>query len=216
MQILSFERVSLQYPQGIEALKEVSFELKKGELFTLVGPNGSGKTTLLKLIYMELFPTRGTVRVKGFSSSKIRSRDIPCLRRRLGIVPQATELLEERDVFENVALAMRAVGGKGIRRRVWEVLSQTGLSSRARSSPHQLSGGEAKRVAIARALVNQPFLLLADEPTGGIDQERAEGILSLLKRINRQGTAILLATQDERVGQSLAGGILRIAQGRLI
>ncbi len=216
MQILSFERVSLQYPQGIEALREVSFELKKGELFTLVGPNGSGKTTLLKLIYMELFPTRGTVRVKGFSSSKIRSRDIPYLRRRLGIVPQATELLGERDVFENVALAMRAVGGKGIRRRVWEVLSQTGLSSRARSSPHQLSGGEAKRVAIARALVNQPFLLLADEPTGGIDQERAEGVLSLLKRINRQGTAILLATQDERVGQSLAGGILRIAQGRLI
>ncbi len=216
MQILSFERVSLRYPGGIEALQEVSFALNKGELLTLVGPNESGKTTLLKLIYMELLPTRGIVRVNGFSSNKIRPRDIPYLRRKLGIVPQTTELLEERDVFENVALAMRAVGGKGIRRRVWEVLGQTGLSSRARSSPQQLSGGETKRVAIARALVNQPLLLLADEPTGGIDRERAEGIISLLKRINSQGTAILLATQEERGAQRLAGEVLRITKGRLI
>ena len=214
MEILSFERVGLRYPGGKEALQEISFGLKKGELLTLVGPNGSGKTTLLKLIYMELLPTRGVVRIDGFSSHKIRPREIPYLRRKLGIVPQTTELLEDRDVFENVALAMRAVGARGIRRRVWEVLGQTGLSGRARSLPHQLSGGEAKRVAIARALVNQPFLLLADEPTGGIDRERAEGIFSLLKTINSQGTAILLATQEERGAENLPGGILRIEQGR--
>ena len=119
MEILSFERVSYSYPEGVDALKGVSFGLKKGELLTLVGPNGSGKTTLLKLIYMELFPTRGRVWVDGYSSQKIRPREIPKLRRRLGIVPQTSLLLEERDVFENVALAMRAVGGKGIKGRGW-------------------------------------------------------------------------------------------------
>jgi len=214
--ILTLEQVSLHYPQGVEALKRVSFELKRGEFLTLVGPNGAGKTTLLKLVYMELLPSRGTVWVDGYSSRKIRPRQIPYLRRRLGIVPQGIQLLEDRDVFENVALALRVVGGKGMRKRAWQVLSQTGLGSRARSFPHQLSGGEAKRVVIARALVNQPILLLADEPTGGIDGGWAEGILSLLRRINGEGTTVLLATQDERIAHSLPGETLRIAEGRLI
>ncbi len=216
MGILSFERVSLQYPHGAEALKEVSFELEKGEFHILVGPNGAGKTTLLKLIYMELLPSQGVVRVDGYSSSRIRSKEIPYLRRKLGIVPQEGGLLEDRDVFENVALALRAVGGGEIRRRVWEVLSETGLGSRARSFPDQLSGGEAKRVVISRALVNRPILLLADEPTGGIDQGRSEEIFRVLRKINQEGTTILLATQDERVVGCLPGRVLRIEEGRLI
>jgi len=179
-------------------INNVSLKIHKGEFVYLIGKTGSGKTTLLRLIYMDLLPNKGNVIVSSFSSSNIKKTHIPYLRRKVGVIFQDFKLLMDRNVFENVAFAMKVAGAsrKQIKSRVLSVLTQVGLHHRRYHMPLKLSGGEQQRVVVARALVNEPFILLADEPTGNLDPEASEDILDLLEDINKKGTAILMATHN--------------------
>lgn len=196
--MILFQNVSKQYPKTGYALRDVSFHLGRGEFVFVVGPSGAGKTTLVKLITMEEPPSSGTVRVSGFSSDRVRRRDIPHLRRRLGVVFQDFRLLKSRTARENVAFSMEVIGAprEKIDVAVPRTLAAVGLASKADHRPTELSGGEQQRVAIARALVNEPFVLLADEPTGNLDAEVSRDILRLCKDINLRGMAVLFVTHD--------------------
>jgi cell division transport system ATP-binding protein len=198
MQVIRFTGVSKSYPRGGLALRNVNLVLSKGEFVFLTGPSGAGKSTLLKLISMELRPTHGEVRVSGFSSARIHRREIPYLRRRLGIIFQDFRLLKTRTARENVAFALEVTGASRevIAPKVQRTLAAVGLAEKADRYPRELSGGEQQRVAIARALVNDPFILLADEPTGNLDTRTSLEILRLLRQINTLGMAVLLATHD--------------------
>ncbi len=179
-------------------LDHVSLEIEAGEFISLVGTTGSGKSTLLRLLYMDLRPDTGSVMVGKFSSGTITSKQIPLLRRKLGVVFQDFKLLEDRSVYDNVAFSLYVTNARtvDIKKKVLNVLAHVGLSHKRNSMPHQLSGGEQQRVAIARALVNEPILLLADEPTGNLDPSTSLDILKLLKDINAKGTAVLMATHN--------------------
>ena len=196
--MIRFTKVTKDYPRLGAALNDVSFNVGKGEFVFLTGPSGAGKSTILKLIYMEERPTDGEVRVAGMSSVTIRPRDIPRLRRKLGIVFQDFRLLEDRTAEANVAFALEVTGTprSSIGSKVSRVLTQVGLASKATSYPRELSGGEQQRVAIARALVNDPILLIADEPTGNLDDRATRGVFQLLRDINASGTAVLMATHN--------------------
>jgi cell division transport system ATP-binding protein len=196
--MIRFTKVTKDYPRLGAALNDVSFNVGKGEFVFLTGPSGAGKSTILKLIYMEERPTDGEVRVAGMSSVTIRPRDIPKLRRKLGIVFQDFRLLEDRTAEANVAFALEVTGTprSSIASKVSRVLTQVGLASKATSYPRELSGGEQQRVAIARALVNDPILLIADEPTGNLDDRATRGVFQLLRDINASGTAVLMATHN--------------------
>jgi cell division transport system ATP-binding protein len=196
--VIQFSHVTKEYEGGFTALQDVSFFVDKGEFVFLCGASGAGKTTALKLLYMGEFPSSGRVSVCGYDSHKIRPRDIPYLRRKLGIVFQDFKLLPDRTTFENVAFALRAIGAKerAMKRKVFEVLAATGLSHKASYLPSQLSGGEQQRVCIARAMVNDPWVLLADEPTGNLDEGVSADIFSLLQSINSSGTTVVMATHD--------------------
>jgi cell division transport system ATP-binding protein len=196
--MIQFSHVTKLYGPSFEALADVSFFIDKGEFVFLTGASGAGKTTLLKHIYMEEFPTKGQVFVGGHDSKYTRPADVPKLRRKLGIVFQDFRLLSDRDIFENVAFAMRVTGKREreVKRKVFEVLAQTGLSHKCSYFPQQLSGGEQQRVCIARAIVNDPWILLADEPTGNLDVGVSRDILALLQTINSWGTTVLMATHD--------------------
>ena len=196
--MIRFTKVTKDYPKLGAALNDVSFSVGKGEFVFLTGPSGAGKSTILKLIYMEERPTDGEVRVAGLSSVTIRPRDIPKLRRKLGIVFQDFRLLEDRTAEANVAFALEVTGTprSSIASKVSRVLTQVGLASKATSYPRELSGGEQQRVAIARALVNDPVLLIADEPTGNLDDRATRGVFQLLRDINASGTAVLMATHN--------------------
>ncbi len=199
------------------ALDDVSLTVANGEFVFVVGPSGAGKSTLLRMIYMEEAPDEGQVVVGEFVSTRMKRRHIPLLRRRVGIIFQDFKLLDDRDVFENVAIAMRITGARGfdIRRRVNQVLNQVGLFHKRKDMPHELSGGEQQRVAIARALVNHPAILLADEPTGNLDPDATDDILRLLFRINSAGTAVLMATHDHEMVRNFGQRILHLRDGRL-
>ncbi len=179
-------------------LNQVSLRISKGEFVYLIGKTGAGKTTLLRLIYLDLFPSQGNIIVENYSSATIKRRQIPYLRRKVGVVFQDFKLLSDRNVYENVAFALRVIGAsrREIKSRVLSVLTQVGLNHKRYHLPHTLSGGEKQRVAIARALVNEPFILLADEPTGNLDPEASRDILELLEDINRSGTAVCMATHN--------------------
>jgi len=196
--MIRFTKVTKDYPRLGAALNNVSFSVAKGEFVFLTGPSGAGKSTILKLIYMEERPTDGEVRVCGMSSVTIRRGEIPKLRRRLGIVFQDFRLLEDRTAEANVGFALEVTGAPRatIASKVARVLTQVGLASKATSYPRELSGGEQQRVAIARALVNDPVLLIADEPTGNLDDRATRGIFQLLREINASGTAVLMATHN--------------------
>ncbi len=196
--VLRLDAATKEYPRTGVALKDVSFEVQKGEFVFLTGASGSGKSTLLKLLSFAERPTRGEVKVSGFSSATLRDSDIPQLRRRLGIVFQDFRLLTDRTVEANIAFALEVTGtpAAAISPKVGRLLTQVGLASKATSMPHELSGGEQQRVAIARALANDPFLLLADEPTGNLDERATRGIVQLLREINALGTAVIMATHD--------------------
>jgi len=198
-------------------LQDVSFRLLKGEFVYLAGSSGAGKSTILRLVYMDLFPNRGTVIVEKFSSAKIRPRRIPLLRREIGVVFQDFKLLTDRSAYDNVALAMRVVGAKGreIKRRVLRVLAEVSLGHKRDHYPAELSGGEQQRVAIARAIVNQPVIVLADEPTGNLDAKNSKDVMETLEKINRQGTAVLMATHDEELIRHYPHRVIRIKDGRL-
>jgi len=196
----------------------VDFQMKPGEFVYIVGPSGSGKSTLLRLVHMDIFPLRGRVKVANYHSQSVKSNDIPFLRRKVGMVFQDYKLLDDRNVFENVAFALWATGipSRKIKKRVLQVLTEVRLSHKRYSMVQDLSGGEQQRVAIARSLANEPFLLLADEPTGNLDSESAEEIMRLLKRINGKGTAILMTTHREELVRQFPGRLLRIHQERLV
>ncbi len=195
--MVEFQNVSVWFGDNL-VFKNLNFKVNDGEFVFIAGPTGSGKSTLLRLIYMDILPNRGKVIVGKFDSSRIKRKQIPYLRRRLGIVFQDFKLLEDRNVFENVALALHVTGArkKEVNKKVLTALAEVGLSHKKNNMPEELSGGEQQRVAIARAIVNEPFLILADEPTGNLDPETSIEIIELLKKINLRGTSIIMATHN--------------------
>jgi len=205
--MIRFEHVSKEYPRSGLALQDVSFRLRKAEFCFLTGHSGAGKSTILRLIHMAERPTHGEVHVAGYTSSQVRSREIALLRRKLGFVFQDFRLLPNRTAAENVAFALEVTGVRrgATRIRVSKLLAQVGLASKAESYPVELSGGEQQRVAIARALAHSPMVLLADEPTGNLDERAARGILDLFRSINAAGTAIVMATHDLELIRSVPG-----------
>jgi cell division transport system ATP-binding protein len=196
--MIRFTHVTKNYPRTGTALQDVTLHVSKGEFVFLTGPSGAGKTTLLKMVYMEERPTVGEVRVSGASSVTATSRDVSKLRRKLGIVFQDFRLLDNRTAEQNIGFALEVTGAPAgvIGPRVARVLTQVGLAAKGTAYPRELSGGEQQRVAIARALVNDPFVLLADEPTGNLDDRATRGIFQLLRDINASGTAVLMATHN--------------------
>jgi cell division transport system ATP-binding protein len=196
--VIRFHNVFKSFPNGALALKDVSFHVSKSEFVFLTGHSGAGKSTILKLLFGEQRPSQGEVKVSGFSIGELRSGDIPKLRRRLGVVFQDFRLLEERSAAENVAFALEVTGARRdtIPARTMRVLTQVGLAAKSRGYPRELSGGEQQRVAIARALVNDPAILLADEPTGNLDERATRGVFQLLREINAGGTVVVMATHD--------------------
>jgi cell division transport system ATP-binding protein len=216
--VIRFNKVFKAFPKGSLALKDVSFHLAKGEFLFLTGHSGAGKSTILRLVYADDLPTSGMVRVSGFSTSSLKARDIPRLRRRLGIVFQDFRLLEDRTAEENVAFALEVTGTrKGvIAPKVMRVLTQVGLAAKSQAYPRELSGGEQQRVAIARALVNDPLVLLADEPTGNLDERATRGVFQLLRDINATGTAVVLATHDLDLVRSAPYRTIELQEGAVV
>ncbi len=196
--IIRFTGVNKEYARTGTALAGISLEIAKGEFVFLTGPSGSGKSTLLKMIYLEERPSRGEIKVSGVSTVTARGGDVARLRRKLGIVFQDFRLLEDRTAEQNVSFALEVTGAAraAIGPKVSRALAQVGLAAKATSLPRELSGGEQQRVAIARALVNDPFVLIADEPTGNLDDRATRGIFQLLREINAAGTAVVMATHD--------------------
>ena len=194
--MIEFTDVVKSYREGNDALKGVNMQIEDGEFCFLVGPSGSGKSTIIKLITGELKPTSGTVHVNGYSLERIRKREVPYLRRTIGVVFQDFRLIPKMTVYDNVAFAMRVVGAREreIRERVPYVLNLVGLSSKEHRHPGELSGGEQQRLAIARALINNPSTIIADEPTGNLDPQMSFEIMSLLQEINNLGTTMLVVT----------------------
>lgn len=206
------------YDNGTHALKGVSFTVDDGEFVFLVGPSGSGKSTIIKLLTAELEPTAGSVLVNGFVLEKIRPRAIPYLRRTLGVIFQDFRLIENKTVYDNVAFAMRVIGaGEGaIKKRVPYVLDLVGLENKGRRLPHELSGGEQQRVAIARALVNNPSVIIADEPTGNLDPSRSLEIMMLLEQINALGTTVMVVTHEKELVNRFTKRVVAIDEGKII
>ncbi len=217
--MIRFTNVSKSYPRSAgTALRSVSFKLAKGEFAFLTGPSGAGKTTILKLAYMDELPTAGDVSVGPYGTATLRRREIPLLRRRLGIVFQDFRLLDDRTAEQNVAFALEVIGAQraSIPGKVSRALAQVGLSSKATALPKELSGGEQQRVALARALVNDPFLLIADEPTGNLDERATRGVFQLLREINGMGTAVLMATHDLDLVRGSEYRTIELAQGEIV
>lgn len=206
------------YPNGIKALKGISVRLEDGEFAFLVGPSGSGKSTIMRLLTGEIAATDGTIIVNGFNLSKLKLRKMPLLRRTMGVIFQDFRLIEKKTVYENVAFAMRVIGAgnKEIRKRVPYVLSLVGLEEKAKMCPTELSGGEQQRVAIARALVNNPSLIIADEPTGNLDPARSLEIITLLQKINELGTTVLIVTHEKALVDRFSQRVIAIDGGRII
>ena len=216
--MIEFIDVVKSYDQGNKALNGVTMQIEDGEFVFLVGPSGSGKSTIIKLITGELKPTSGTVHVNGYSLERIRKREIPYLRRTVGVVFQDFRLITNMTVYENVAFAMRVVGatGREIRKRVPYVLELVGLSGCEDRLPRELSGGEQQRVAIARALVNAPHMIIADEPTGNLDPAKSLEIMMLLQKINELGTTVLVVTHEKELVNALDKRVVAIRDGVLI
>ncbi len=217
--MIELKDVSASYPLPDGDTKQVfsglNLFIARGEMVYLVGPTGSGKTTLLRLLYMETPPMTGVVRVADFRSDRMKASDKPYLRRSLGIVFQDFQLLPDRDVYENVAFALYVTGKRGreVRNRVLHVLSWVGLSHKRRRLPHELSGGEQQRVVIARAIANEPWVILADEPTGNLDPAVSDEIQSLFLNLHSQGMTILMATHDYRLVKKYPSRTLAVAEG---
>jgi cell division transport system ATP-binding protein len=203
---------------GQVVLDRLNLLIRDGEFVYLVGATGAGKSSLLRLLYMDLKPDSGTVRVLDYASTTTKPREIPRLRRRLGIVFQDFKLLEDRDVYENVAFALYVTDTRrsDIKKKVFHSLSDVGVSHKRNQMPHELSGGEQQRVVIARALVNSPSLLLADEPTGNLDPGTSAEIMELLKKINMRGTAVLMGTHNYDLVRKYPARVIQLKDGKLI
>ncbi|HHV96967.1 MAG TPA: cell division ATP-binding protein FtsE [Clostridiaceae bacterium] len=216
--MIEFIKVKKVYPNDVVALNNINVKINKGEFVFLVGQSGSGKSTFLKLILKEEDPTEGTIFVNGYEVSAMKRRDIPYLRRSIGVVFQDFRLLPDKTVYENVAFAMRITEAlpKEIRRQVPMALGLVGLSRKANVFPNQLSGGEQQRVAVARAIVNNPSILIADEPTGNLDPETSWEIMKLLVDINNRGTTVVVATHEKSIVDSLKKRVICLDRGTII
>lgn len=215
--MVEFKDVSVTYSSGVDALNKVNLKINDGDFAFVVGPSGAGKSTLIKLVLKEIDATSGTVMVNGFNLKKLRRRKIPALRRTIGVVFQDFRLIPTMTVYENVAFVLRVIDApaKYIRSRVPYVISLVGLSDKVKSYPTELSGGEQQRVALARALVNDPQLIIADEPTGNIDPALSYEIVELLKGINECGTTILMVTHEHDLVRYFGGRIININKGQI-
>ena len=216
--MIEFSDVTKSYNQGTQALRGVSFQIEDGEFAFLVGPSGSGKSTVMKLITGELKPSSGMVHVNGYSLERIRKREIPFLRRTIGVVFQDFRLIGSKTVYDNVAFAMRVIGApeKEIRERVPYVLSLVGLDTKCHRHPNELAGGEQQRLAIARALVNNPSTIIADEPTGNLDPAMALEIMSLLEEINNLGTTVLVVTHAAELVERFEKRVIVLNEGLVV
>ena len=216
--MIQFTDVVKSYEQGNKALNGVTMQIEDGEFVFLIGPSGSGKSTIIKIITGELKPTSGAVHVNGYSLERIRKREIPYLRRTVGVVFQDFRLIEKMTVYENVAFAMRVVGAKEkeIRERVPYVLELVGLEGKMNRHPNEMSGGEQQRLAIARALVNNPSTIIADEPTGNLDPERSFEIMALLQEINNLGTTVLVVSHDQNLVELFGKRVIAIDDGIVV
>jgi cell division transport system ATP-binding protein len=216
--VIKFRDVSKTYPNGAQALKGVSFHVPRGQFVFLTGHSGAGKSSILSLILGAHHPSQGEVRVSGFSIGGLSASDLPKLRRRLGVVFQDFRLLGQRTAEENVAFALEVTGTRAnlIPNKVMKALTRVGLAGKARSYPRELSGGEQQRVAIARALVNDPPVLLADEPTGNLDERATRGVFQLLQDINAGGTVVLMATHDLELIRQAQYRTLELRGGELV
>ncbi|MBE6788099.1 MAG: cell division ATP-binding protein FtsE [Ruminococcaceae bacterium] len=216
--MICFDCVSKVYPNGTKALDNVSFAIEKGEFAFIVGASGAGKSTLLKLIMREEKTSSGHISVNGYELSNLRQSDIPKLRRSMGIVFQDFRLIENMTVYENVEFAMRVTNAssRSIRKRVPYVLGLVGLADKARSYPAQLSGGQQQRVSLARALVNNPSIIIADEPTGNVDPQMSHEIVELLNEINHCGTTILMVTHEHNLVSEFGRRVITIRDGKVV
>ncbi len=217
--MIRLENVSKVYPAGARpALDSISIDIEKGEFVFLIGQSGSGKSTVLRLVLREELPTRGTVTVDSRNVGKLPGRKVPELRRKIGCVFQDFRLLPKKTVYENVSFALEVINKspKAIKRTVPEVLDLVGLTGKAKRMPGELSGGEQQRVAIARAFVNRPLVLLADEPTGNLDPDTSQGIMTLLERINRTGTTVVMATHDNNIVDAMRRRVIELDNGIVI
>ena len=216
--MIEFRNVYKVYEPGTKALNGVSPKIEDGEFVFLVGPSGSGKSTIIKILTAELQPTSGSVFVNGFTLEKIRRSAIPYMRRTLGVIFQDFRLIENKSVYDNVAFAMRVIGAseKEIKKRVPYVLELVGLENKSRRLPHELSGGEQQRVAIARALVNNPNMIIADEPTGNLDPARSLEIMRLLEQINALGTTVMVVTHAKELVDRFTKRVIVIDEGQVI
>lgn len=206
------------YANGAKAINGISLEIDDGEFVFLVGPSGSGKSTIIKMLTGEIGPTSGRVIVNGYNMTNIASRQIPYMRRTIGVIFQDFRLLEKKNVYENMVFAMRAVGAPPaeIKRRIPYVLELVGLENKSRRLPSELSGGEQQRVAIARALINNPETIIADEPTGNLDPERSFEIMSLLERINDLGTTMLVVTHEKDLVNRFSKRVIALERGQIV
>mgnify|MGYP004576265541 FL=1 len=213
--MITLENVVKSYPNGVGAINGISLHIERGEFVFVVGDSGSGKSTLIKLLLKELEPTEGTIRVNGVLLNRMKKRNIPKYRRKIGCVFQDFRLLKDRNVYENVAFAQRVIvtPTKEIKKNVPAMLSLVGLAEKYKSFPRQLSGGEQQRVALARALVNSPDILLADEPTGNLDPKTSMEIMKLLEEINARGTTVLVVTHDQDIVNTMKKRVIRMQKG---
>lgn len=216
--MIRLKDVEMEYDNGTRAIKGITLTIEDGEFVFLVGPSGSGKSTIIKLLTGEVVPTSGRVMVNGFSMSRISERQIPYMRRTIGVIFQDFRLIANKTVYDNLALAMRAVGAspKALRERIPYVLELVGLADKENRYPDELSGGEQQRVAIARALVNNPSVIIADEPTGNLDPARSLEIMMLLEQINALGTTVLVVTHERELVNRFTKRVVAINEGRII
>lgn len=216
--MIRLESVSKEYTPGVPAINNISLHIEEGEFVFIVGDSGSGKSTLIKLLLKELEPTEGTIWINGRNLSAVHRKQIPKYRRNLGVVFQDFRLLTDRNIYENIAFAQRVVSAptRAIKRRVPMMLSMVGLAPKYRSFPKQLSGGEQQRVAIARALVNEPKILLADEPTGNLDNRNAWEIMKLLDDINKKGTTVLVVTHNLEIVKTMKKRVITVRNGIIV
>lgn len=207
-----------RYPNGVTALNGISITINKGEFVYIVGPSGAGKSTFVKLMYREVKPSDGELFIDGTDLSKLKEKEIPFLRRNIGVIFQDFKLLPRLSVYENVSFALEVIEEtpRRIRKQVMEVLDLVGLKNKARTLPHQLSGGEQQRVAIARAIVNNPKLVIADEPTGNLDPETSWEIMDILEEINTRGTTIIMATHSKEIVNTMKKRVIAIESGLIV
>lgn len=216
--MIKLEHVSKSYTAGIPALNDVSLDIEEGEFVFIVGDSGSGKSTLIKLLLKELEPTEGTITINNKKLNKIKRRQIPKFRRNIGVVFQDFRLLKDRNIYDNVAFAQKVIGesNRSIKKNVPSMLSMVGLAAKYRSYPRQLSGGEQQRVAIARALINEPKILLADEPTGNLDNHNAWEIMKLLEEINSRGTTVVVVTHNLEIVKAINKRVITMKKGVVV